>query len=80
MRSRSAPYNSTSWRASSAVLATIRSASAMICFSPISRLTGSGASPSASAAFFTAASVCAVCTSGTRQRSRVSQPTWPDSQ
>ena len=35
---------------------------------------------SARAAFLTAARVCAVCTSGTAQRSRASQPTCPDSQ
>jgi hypothetical protein len=39
-----------------------------------------GASPSASARFFTLARVCAVCTSGTPQRSVASQPTCPDSQ
>jgi len=41
---------------------------------------GSGWSPAASDAFFTAASVCAVCTSGTAHRSRASHPTCPDSQ
>ena len=43
--------------------------------SEVTRSGGSGESPSASAAFFTAASVWAVCTSGTVQRSRASQPT-----
>jgi hypothetical protein len=66
--------------ASSAVLATSRSASATTCSSPITRARGSGRSPSASAAFFTFARVCAVWMSGTLHRSRASQPTWPDSQ
>ncbi|CKR53016.1 Uncharacterised protein [Mycobacterium tuberculosis] len=52
-----------------------RSASSTTCCSPTVRSGGAGPSPSASAAFFTAASVCAVCTNGTAQRSRASQPT-----
>ena len=44
----SASYSSTSWRASSSVLATSRSAASTTCASPISRPGGSGVSPSAS--------------------------------
>ena len=79
-RSGSAPYSSTSSRASSSVLATSRSAASTTCASPISRPAGSGVSPSASWAFLTRAIVCMVCTSGTRQRSAASQPTCPESQ
>jgi len=61
-------------------VATSRSDSSTTCCSPITRDRGSGVSPSASAAFLTLARVCAVCTSGTPQRSLASQPTWPDSQ
>ena len=75
-----APYRSISSRASVGVLATSRSASATTCSSPITRAFGSGVSPSASSRFLTFASVCAVCTSGTPQRSLASQPTCPDSQ
>ena len=53
---------------------------AVTCSSPTMRTSGSGRSPSASIAFLTLARVCAVCTSGTPQRSLASQPTWPDSQ
>ena len=77
---RVAGYSETSCAASSSVLAINRSASSTTCCSPTVRSGGSGVSPSASAAFFTAASVCAVCTNGTDHRSRASQPTWPDSQ
>ncbi len=69
-----------SWRVSSSVLPISRSASATTWSSPITRTIGSGVSPSASAAFLTRARVCALCTSGTPQRSRASQPTCPDSQ
>jgi hypothetical protein len=67
-------------RASIGVLATSRSASATMFSSPVTRASGSGESPAASRWFFTLASVCAVCTSGTPQRSLASQPTCPDSQ
>ena len=79
-RSAAAPYRSIRSRASNGVLATSRSASATTCSSPITRASGSGRSPAASWAFLTLARVCAVCTSGTPQRSRASQPTWPESQ
>jgi hypothetical protein len=46
----------------------------------MTRESGSGVSPAASASFFTLAIVCIEWTSGTFQRSRASAPTWPDSQ
>ena len=56
------------------------SAASTTCSSPITRASGSGVSPSASASFLTFAIVCIEWTSGTPQRSRASAPTWPDSQ
>ena len=79
-RQGSAPYSSISWRASSAVLATSRSAAAMTSPSPRILAAGSAQSPLARARFFTLPRVCIDCTSGTPQRSAATAATWPDSQ
>ncbi len=76
----SAPYSSISWRASSAVLATSRSAAATTSPSPRIRAAGSAQSPVARARFFTLPKVCMDCTRGTPQRSAATAATWPDSQ
>ena len=80
IRDGSAPYQRIKSRASPSVEATKRSASATTCCSPAIREKGSGVSSSASAAFLTRPSVCALWTRGTLHRSRASQPTWPLSQ
>ena len=75
-----APYSSISCRASSAVLATRRSAAATTSPSPRILTAGSAQSPLASARFLTLPRVCIDCTNGTRQRDAATAPTWPDSQ
>ena len=75
-----APYSSTSWRASSAVLATSRSAAATTSPSPRILISGSAQSPPARARFLTLPRVCMDWMRGTPQRSAAAAATWPDSQ